>query len=419
MMGRYCVAAMLLAMGCGKELNPQYCATHPEDTDCYGAGLSTTDAPVGCEVTHVCDSEPVNKVCEVDTGNCVQCIPEVDVTACTGSTSVCGDDRTCHGCLVDTHCTASNVCLPSGDCANTDDVLYVSPQGQGNCTATSPCKLADAVGMISPTKKIIKMTTAAGTDYTDPAFTINKPVLVLGTGTTLTGSAITVDGAAVEIVGLTLVDATADALSCSNGDLTLRRVTVNGSPGYGVHTTKCTATIERSRFSKNPLGGMFLDEGTFEVRNNIVDHNGSTALATGNVRFNKAKGRFVFNTVAYNSSENGGGGRIAGVACAGSAGLRVGRNIIVANGAANTLTGGDCKFGPADNYISAGPDAVKFVSNLDLHLTAASPKTNPIIVDDIGATPDCQIDGQYIDDFDGQPRPVNGFCDRGADEYRP
>ena len=65
-------------------------------------------------------------------------------------------------------------------------------------------------------------------------------------------------------------------------------------------------------------------------------------------------------------------------------GFRVGRNIIVANGAANALTGGDCKFGPADNYISAGPDAVKFVSNLDLHLTAASPKTNPIIVDDIG-----------------------------------
>ena len=25
----------------------------------------------------------------------------------------------------------------------------------------------------------------------------------------------------------------------------------------------------------------------------------------------------------------------------------------------------------------------------------------------------------WFHDFDGQPRPVNGFCDRGADEYRP
>ena len=412
---------MLLAVGCGKQLNPEYCATHPDDGDCYGAGLATIDAPAGCKETHVCDVEPVNKVCEVDTGNCVQCIPEVDTSACTGSTSVCGDDRMCHGCLVDTHCTASAVCLPSGDCANADDILYVAPQGQGNCTRTSPCKLADAVGMISATKKIIKMTTTAGTDYTDPPVTINKPVTLIGTGTTLTGSAITVDAAAVEIVGLTIADAPSDVFACTGpgGALTLRRVTANGSPGYGVHTTKCTATVERSRFSRNLLGGMFFDDGTFEIRNNIVDHNGSTSLATGNVRFNKAKGRFVFNTVAYNSSENGGGGRVAGVACAGSAGFRVGRNIIVANGAANALTGGDCNFGAADNYISAGPDAVKFVSNLDLHLTAGSPKTNPIIVDDIGATADCQIDDHYIDDFDGQPRPVNGFCDRGADEYRP
>lgn len=411
---------MLLAVGCGRQLNPEYCATHPDDTDCYGAGLSTIDAPAGCQETHMCDMEPVNKVCEVATGNCVQCVPDGDTSACTGSTSVCGDDRQCHGCLVDTNCTTSSVCLPSGDCANTDDVLYVSPQGQGNCTKTSPCKLADANGLISATRKIIKMTTTAGTDYTDPPLTITKPVLVIGTGTTLTGSAITASGAAVEIVGLTIADAPTDAFICTtSGNLTLRHVTVIGSTGYGVHTTKCAATIERSHFTKNPLGGMFLDDGTFEVRNNIVDHNGSTALATGNVRLNKAKGRLVFNTVAYNSSENGGGMRVAGVACTGSAGFRVSRNIIVANGGANALTGGDCAFGAAENYISAGPDAVKFVSNLDLHLTAASPKTNPIIVDDIAAGTDCLIDGHNIDDFDGQPRPVNGFCDRGADEYRP
>lgn len=409
---------MLLAIGCGKQLNPEYCATHPDDTDCYGAGLSTVDAPLGCKETHACDMETVNKVCEVDTGNCVQCIPGGDVTACTGSTGVCGDDRMCHGCLVDTQCTPSNVCLPSGDCANMDDILYVSPQGQGNCTLTSPCKLVDAVGMISATKKIIKMTTATGTDYTDPPFTLDKPVLLIGTATTLTGSAITVEDAAVEIVGLTMAAATVDAFACTGGGLILRRVMVQGSKGYGVRTTKCSATIERSRFSGNPLGGIFLDDGTFEVRNNIVDHNGSGSLTAGNVRLNKAKGRLVFNTIAYNNSQNGGGGRVAGVLCAGSAGFRVGRNIIVANGAANSLTGGDCNFGTADNYISAGPDAVKFVSNTDLHLTAASPKTNPIIVDDIAAATDCQVDAHYIDDFDGQPRPVNGFCDRGADEYR-
>lgn len=409
---------MLLAIGCGKQLNPEYCANHPEDTDCYGAGLSSVDAPAGCEVTQKCDMDPVNKVCEAATGNCVQCIPDVNTTACTGTTSVCGEDRTCHGCLVDTHCTTSNVCLPSGDCALMDDVLYVSPQGQGNCTKTSPCKLADAVGQISTTKRIIKLTTGAGTDYTDAPITLTKPVLIIGTGTTLSGATIIVMGARVEIVGVTITGGTGDGIRCEQGEVIVRRTLVRGNSGYGIATRQCRATIERNRLSENTLGGMFLDMGVFEVRNNIVDHNGTTALTQGNVRINQGQGRLVFNTIAYNRSENGGGGRVAGILCTGPT-LRVARNIVVANGAANALTGGDCNFGTADNYVSAGPDAVDFVSNTDLHLTATSPKTNPIIVDDIAAAADCQIDGKYIDDFDGQPRPINGFCDRGADEYRP
>jgi len=39
------VAAVALAIaGCGKQLNAEYCATHPQDSDCRAGGLVVIDA---------------------------------------------------------------------------------------------------------------------------------------------------------------------------------------------------------------------------------------------------------------------------------------------------------------------------------------------------------------------------------------
>jgi hypothetical protein len=429
-MVRPLVAAMIALglVGCGKQLNPEYCAANPNDTDCRGHDLVMIDAPQGCMSNAMCTTDPAKAVCELDTGNCVQCVPGGDTSACTTATGMlCGQDRLCHGCLVDTDCS-SLVCLPTGMCAAESDVLYASPMGGGNCGRLTPCTFTEAVAMLTATKKTIKLTTTiSGTDYSDPPITIDKPALIIGTGTTLTptgsGPAITVDTAAVEIMGITVSGATTDGIACTKGTLTLRRAILRANTGYGVHTTGCDATIERCKLTLNTGGGMFIDDGTFEIRNNFVGPtNGNTNLQTGAIRLNKGKGRVVFNTVAKNLSEQGGGARVGAMSCAASGGFTVVHNIFVANGAANNEVGGDCTY--MFNYVGHDNDfgLVKFVSLTDFHLTAQSPTGNPILIrEDPDADKDCRVngvDGAYIDDIDGQARP-NGLCDRGADEYLP
>ena len=431
-MARQLVGAMIalaLASSCGKRLNPAFCADNPDDGDCRDAGLVVIDAPpAACARNEDCTADPAAGVCDTGLGACVQCIPGVEETACTGLTPNCGEDRLCKGCVVDTNCPLSNVCLPNGQCADEANVLYAAPAATGNCTKTAPCTLAMAVASVTAAKYIIKMTTTSGQAYSEPPLALStaQPLQILGTGTTFQpsqgGDAIAVTAGNVEIVGVTIRDATgnnANGVSCAGGArLTLRKMSIVGSNAFGVSSNGCNLLVERCRISGNPSGGLNLSAGDMEIRNNIIDKNGTNALTEGNVRIRNATGRFVFNTVANNNSENGGGGRVSGVACTHSAAgtFLVARNIIAGNGGANASTNGDCTY--AGNHISGTVAGVGFVSENDLHLTAMTPATNPIIRDDPDADADCKVNGKYIDDYDGQPRPV-GFCDRGADEYRP
>lgn len=427
MMARSMVFALVGAMAlgaCGKQLNPEFCARNPDDKDCRGTDLVAVDAPMGCSSNDDCTADPMRGVCEVSSGYCEQCVPGGDTSACAGNAEICGDDRMCHGCIVDADCPASNVCLPSGTCANANDVLYVAPHGTGTCDLGSPCNLPMAITLLTPARSTIKLTTNQGATYdADPklVFDKNQQVTVLGIGATFTpttdGTGIAVTMGDVTIDGLTITGADGmmgDGVSCTNATMTLRRVTSTQNADHGVKTMSCMATIERSRFSKNPKGGMQLSGGTLEVRNNIIDGNGSTALKNGNVEIGMAAGRFVFNTVADNLSENGGGARTSGVKCDKSGAFLVAHNIIVDNGGANAATSGDCNV--IDNFVGNDSAAVHF--GPEYHLTSETPVTNPIIRDDPNADADCKVNGQYIDDFDGQPRPYQ-LCDRGADEYRP
>ena len=419
------VALVIAVAACGRQLNPEFCARNPDDKDCRGTDLVAVDAPPGCKTNADC-GDPARGVCEVSSGACEQCVPEVDTNACTGSTAICGDDRMCHGCIVDTDCPASDVCLPSGSCATSSDVLYVAPRGTGTCDIGAPCSLPMAIGLLTTTRNIIKLTTAQGALYdADPKLVLDKPhaVTLLGIGATFTptndGIAIAVTAGDVAIDGLTVTGAKGPmsaGIACTNATLRLRRVTSTTNAELGVKTTGCMATIERSRFSRNPKGGMLLSGGTLEVRNNIIDGNGTPTLKDGSVQIAMAGGRFVFNTVADNLSENGGGGRTSGVKCTRTGTFLVAHNIIVANGGANAATSGDCSI--VDNYVAKDAAAVRFAGAGNYHLTAQTPVTNPIIRDDPNADADCKVNGEYVDDFDGQPRPYQ-LCDRGADEYRP
>jgi hypothetical protein len=363
-------------------------------------------------------------VCDQTAGTCVQCIAEVEESACAVTGTVCGPDRKCHGCIVDSHCSASSmVCLPSQSCASEASVVYAKPDGSGTaCSKAMPCALPEAIAQLMPARPILKLTTLEGSMYGGPAITLDKSfaVQLIGTGTTFTpqaGPPITVTGNSVEILGLTIRGGQGSGIVCTQGGpLTVRRSTVDGSTGYGIETTGCNVTIERSRFSSNSLGGLSLTGGLVEIRNSIIDRNGTNQLDEGNVRLRAVEGRIVFSTLAYNLSRQG-GGRTSGITCtAAGAGFVISRNILAQNGPANDkITEGDCI--ETGNFLADNADDVKFNSATELRLTAASPLA--AVLDDPDALAECTRLGSYIDDYQGEIRPVGGFCDKGADEYRP
>ncbi len=418
--------AVTLAAACGKQLNPAFCDDHPNDPDCRTSGLVLIDAPMGeCRDSAQCAGNPNGAVCDVLSQTCVQCIVDVDTTACTGAMPQCGEDNACHGCTLDSHCPVSGLCLPSGQCAEEATILYAAPDATGTCTLTAPCTFTTAVQMVSATRHIIKLTTNQGATYSEPpiAFPATQPVQVLGAGATFqptgNGDALSATGGNVEIIGLAVKNAAgpgADGVSCSGAAiLSLRRMRITDNAEYGVTSNGCTMTIERSRLSRNPKGALQLAAGMLEIRNNIIDHNGNDALDTGNVNITNASGRVAFNTIVQNLSK-GGKNRIGGVQCTHgpTQTFAVTRNIISANGPGAAI-GGDCLTGTT-NYTDKDITKAKFANLTDYKLTSMSPGT--ILLDDPEANADCMVGGMFIGDYEGQSRPAN-YCDRGADEYRP
>ncbi len=424
--------AVLAAAGCGKQLNPAFCDDHPNDPDCRNSGLVLIDAPMGeCRESAQCAMSPNGSVCDEQSQTCVQCIVGVDTSACTGATQQCGEDNTCHGCTLDSHCPDSGVCLPDGQCADASSILYAAPAATGTCTRAAPCTFTTAVQMVSAAQHIIKLTTDAGAVYSEPpiALSTTQPVQILGEGATFQpsadGAAIEVSAGNVEIIGLAVKSAKSDeeqgrgdGVACSGtAILALRRMMITDNAAYGVASNGCTLTVERSRLSRNPSGAMLVSAGTIEIRNNIVDHNGNPELSNGNISITNAAGRVVFNTIVQNLSK-GGKDRVGGVDCSKATGQEVvvRRNIISANGDAAPI-GGNCVPGmDKTNYTDKDINKVKFANLTDYKLTDMSPGT--ILLDDPEANPDCMHNGKFIDDYEGQPRPAN-YCDRGADEYRP
>jgi len=430
MLARALVGMLLAATSlaaCKGELNPAYCADHLDDVDCRNGGLVRVDAPrPECEKNDDCASSPIGRVCDTERNVCVQCLDGVDEAICTAQTMVCGPDQKCHGCVVDSDCSSTSmVCLPSQSCAMEADVLYAAPTASGTaCSKAAPCTLATSVSQLSAARHIIKLTTTvSGFDYTAEPITIDKPygVQIIATGTTLApsaaGNAITASGQHLELLWSNVSGTQGTGIVCTGGLLTVRRTLVSGSTDYGLDSTACTLTVERSRFSSNKSGGIRVTSGEAELRNNIIDLNGTTATEDGAVHIVNAAGRLAFNTIALNLSRGGGGGRAGGIKCsAGASGFAIKRNIAAQNGGANdNIQQNNCP----DSGNSQTPDAavVKFLNTTDFRLTAQSPIG--AVLDDPTATEDCKLSGAYIDDYQGDPRPTQAFCDVGADEYEP
>src|SRR5260221_8598810 len=115
------LAGLVLTIGCGKQLNPEFCLHNPSDTDCYDAGLVFLDAAPPCTSDSTC-TQPGLGVCDVGRGTCVKCAA-TNTSACTGMTSRCSMADTCVGCTQDDQCTSTKLCvLATGTCAPDADL---------------------------------------------------------------------------------------------------------------------------------------------------------------------------------------------------------------------------------------------------------------------------------------------------------
>lgn len=419
--------ALLLAAGIGilgACKNDQYCAGNPHD-DCRLDGAMTCSSNEQCAAP--------TPVCDTGSMNCVQCTP-AEASACTGTTPVCGDDNICRGCSTHGECSASDVCLPEGRCAEPAEVAYVQAGGTGAqpCAKGAPCgTLQDGVTAVNASRPYIKIS-GTGTLADNATTTIDgKAVTILadpGAKLDRMGDGVILEvrntGADVRIYDLEITGASGGAgdvgISIASGGmpkLTLTRVKVTNNIGGGISASGGTLTVSQSTISGNTGGGISVTNGGFIIVNNIFFGNGSGGSTVGGINIltsQSTTNRFEFNTVSRNLVADTLG---SGIQC--TAGTFIARNNIVYNNGTGTnllQVSGSCQHAFSDigpmgivggsNNINMPPMFLD-EANGNLHIGSASPVRGK-------ADPTADLIGIAARDIDSDER--TSPADIGADE---
>lgn len=391
------VASVLLG-GCRD--NPNYCEDHL-NKDCRSEPL--------CDSTDDCDAP---SVCNTNTRSCVECTAD-EAQACIGDKPTCGNDNKCRGCEAHNECTASsNVCLPSGQCANELDVAYVAPAAQGGtdndqCTRATPCtKVSEALARRRDYVKFTGETDEGGTT------TINNQnvTLLADPGAKLIRTS---NGLHVAITGSSQVEIY--DLEISGG---------SGNQGIGISLpagNTATLTLDRVTIIGNAGGGVSISGAQFEITNSIIVKNGGVGSSFGGVDVddivNAGLHRLDFNTIAENT---GPGSANTGINCGTVfAPLVFSNNIVYAN----IVTGSGRQVGGSANCVmdfsDVGPDASAGANNINVDPLFVRPTDNDFHLMPNSPAKDAADPSATLDrDIDGDARPQGDRRDMGADEVR-
>jgi hypothetical protein len=390
---------------------------------------------------------PGSLICDTGRGGiCVECIPggNDNPPGCH-----CATDDTCHECLVDTDCGTGAICLPDFTCVggsstgsgsgSTDNLLYATPNGTGDCSVNSKCSLKTAISMVTPMKHVIELD--AGT-YAEGPITIAQSMVLIGPSpgsghqyrdptdpsgravitpaANAAGAVVSVTGGTVALFEVTVAGSQNDAgIKCAAATLEVYHDIIRDNPKEGITASGCPMTIERSVFTKNgttgsTYEGLYLDNcSPVAVRNNFFMGNGNTTSVKGAVHFHGTTvGDFRFNSVGFNhAAPDPKTGphpppSIGGVLCESDM-INARDNIVSKNDTHDWGYTGNCQ--SMNSYIAGDPH---FTSATDLHLKNDSP--TPAVVNNTAS--DCSYAHGYDIDFDA--RPIGGVCDLGADESR-
>jgi hypothetical protein len=442
------LAGLALALPACRQLDPEFCASHPEDVDCIGrTGIGMgIDAGLCTQDEQCTNSAPV---CDTTRSMCVPCM-QGKVGACGGATPVCGVDELCRPCAMDAEC-ASQICQPDGSCTSPLDVLYVSPNGSplATCMPDDHCSLSRAIALIDGTKSTIRLDPA---HYNLPA-TVVLPIdlHLVGRGAILdrtaadSGAVVSIaSGTHISIDYVTVMGGDGDGghgIVCANAALTLREVAIQSNAGSGIVGSQCQLVVShsqvlnnqvfgitamqsdvvvvRSLVSGNAFAGLSLSaQPTYDIENNVIIKNGGPnglgGISISGIGGGVGRRVFAFNTVSQNSGPFGG---VSGVVCEQSTGvaLAMTSNLVINNAGPFQVIGSACVWTysdtlpfpvPGTGNVSSDPLFVDPVHN-NFHLQLASP-----VRDAADPTATLAID------IDGDARPQGGGRDMGADEIK-
>jgi hypothetical protein len=288
-----------------------------------------------CALDQECaDRDPQSPICAPD-GRCGECASDPNCT--DPLRPVCDPDAlTCRGCQAHDEC-ASTVCdIDASTCVDPSLVVYVSSSGSfatGCGTQSEPCRsIYDSVAQVTFERPYLRLT---GT-FQDRLTLSGKPFRVIAEGATLDLTPVDFDpgiaGVTVNMNAEVLIDglrvtnlSVGGGIDCSQGELTLQRVTVDSNEGMGVSANECplniqesrildnsergvnayTSTgagslvIERSLIADNYRGGIDANIAPLLIRNNLILRNSNLGEYQGAIRLNGGSSGNSF--ITYNT----------------------------------------------------------------------------------------------------------------------